>query len=323
MTYTPPTIITGRLQSRIDFHPSLYGVLRSRPDALIVDIALLPSVAKPAEGPRRRRIVIIASTPAELTSGLRVIEPLLCPASLAATNHAEGSNNRSYDLMVAGRVTQRIERAAIRLVALTFAHCGVVLAVNAVAGSMQNAAECWSGVGGRTPDTNLGRAWQMFERIVALWAADVDEARVRDVWGESQWALDQDNIIVPNWDSEPKIRAVVDAAELSFDAVVALTDISQQPDVEDAACEDDIDVGVDATNAADASAVTVSSTLLQWHGCHNAWLGKMAHKLNTRDANEQVDAPRHDATQGGTRDATAFSANEDFFQRLLSSSTRL
>lgn len=195
------TVVTGSLASRARLDRTLDGVVQWRTNVLIVDAALFAHVRRSVG----QRYILIGSTGTEIGQLI---------------SYLNGLENGRDELIIAGRTSDRHERALIRMHALRAGSCGVLIAKDE-----DNDVDM-------RVDGKAESALQKLQKVLQIWSRDghgtvgsdgvdgidwSDGTLLNDVWvGESQWENHEDVIIPPGWDSETKIRAVVEASGASF-----------------------------------------------------------------------------------------------------------
>lgn len=161
---------------------------------------------------------------------------------------------------------------------------------------------------------NDGRAKGVFHNILKQWReGEPDTMTEQNVWGDANLTSATDVIIPPGWDSEGKIRAVVDAAGEDFDAVVNASSwgsVVPRPDIEllDAKVEEEQRVCAAETKAA------FEIELEKWmQGLHS--IAKSDNKeaaLRDKNNNTTKASSQQPQQQASTQ--------SDFFQKLLAGS---
>lgn len=176
----PQTIIVGTNESRTAFSETLEGVLHTIPNAIICDLHILNSIQRQPDW----RYIAVVSSAAELYTITKAVQTV---APIHSTN-----------FVVLGVNCDLKQGVALRTAALNELDTPGLILVQ----------------------EENGRAQQVFKDILHTWRESTDDNSVLPVWGEASLARAKDMIIPPKWDSEGKIRAVVDAAGEDYDALV-------------------------------------------------------------------------------------------------------
>lgn len=298
MAHPSLIVITGTADSRNKLDSSFDKVVQARPCMLIVDAALFARVA----GTASQRYVLVGSTGLEIASVLAHLD--------------EEKRWTRHDLVIAGCTSDRLQCALIRLLALQFGRGCAVLVARApeAAGA------------GRVYDEDRGHAESAVRKLDAVlhaWSGEdggdggggggqAGGAEGGDVWtGDVQWGHDDDIVIAPGWDSDAKVRAVVEAGGLLFDRVTQeAAQIMQTARNAGTTRERPGEGKADGDGGGGRDGVRVKSWLSQ----HAQWKKKMELQRST-----QVDEK---GSKARARSQQAIPVQGNYFQRLLAQNKR-
>lgn len=284
LTRPSQTFIIGTEKARSIFSASYSGLLRRADSALTCDI---PTFRLLHKLPNWRWVAVVESA-AELR---------------AITTHIESPNPST--LIVAIVSADDHEQCALRAAALNeLGGVGVVVATGA--------------------DDKAGRAVQVVQRVLQTWShaattnAHTDEAVVRRVWGEPSLTAAGDFIIPPLWDSEGKIRAVVDAAGLDYEEIIRESSWNKPPQE-----SEEVDIPILRPEEEEERRKMAKEMQEKDFEEHDAWLKSLEDKLSDNVQGRRGAAAKAEAITPGpsveaVRGAAATASNSDFFQKLLS-----
>lgn len=184
----PQTIIVGTHHARKAFDPELAALIQTKYNTIVVDIHVLSSIRRATDW----RYVAIVSSAAELYTIVREIR-----------------HNGKIDpvrFLIIGITHSLAEGVSIRLSALKELDAvGVILV-----------------------EEESGRGRQIFQEVISLWGTNSEKDLSLSVWGDPSLSSKKDVIIPPQWDSEGKIRAVVDAAGGDYDTILEASTWGQE-----------------------------------------------------------------------------------------------
>ncbi|CAN8062554.1 unnamed protein product [Agarophyton chilense] len=176
----PQTIIVGTNEARKAFSKELEGLLLSREHAVVSDLHILSSFYQRPDW----RYIAIVSTASELYT---IVKQVRTVSKIHATN-----------FVVIGVQCDLARGVSLRAAVLKeLDAAGVILM-----------------------EENDGRGQKVFEEVLRIWRESKVDETMLSAWGEASLASAKDVIIPPRWDSEGKIRAVVDAAGESYETLV-------------------------------------------------------------------------------------------------------
>lgn len=283
--YSTTTIIVGSEQCRRSFNPSLTSLITARTYCIIVDALLLPTIEPVITD--NCHFAIVISNSRQLNHALTLIR-----------QQVERDTERK--ILIAGCVSCKSERAAIRLIALKFAHCGIALSCDE---EVSNDGRIESSNDSGKDNLNVrGRALTLFDCMLEEWSED------HEVWGNATWIAGNDLIIPPEWDSESKIRAVVEANELSFENDIQPLSTTTHMEVND----DDEKRRID-------SVVNVG----QWFASHVSWMESMNQMVVDEKEKEKMEKRRkEESIKKRSHPPPNPKVSADYFRRLLSSANK-
>lgn len=279
------TFIVGTENARSTFSAAYSGLLKRADSALTCDI---PTFRLLHKLPNWRWVAVVESA-AELR---------------AISTHIESP--KPSTLVVAIVSADDRERCALRAAALNeLGGVGVVVA---------------TGTGEKA-----GRALQVVQRVLQAWShaaaenANMDEAAIHRVWGEPSLTSAGDFVIPPSWDSEGKIRAVVDAAGLDYEEIIRESSWNEPP-------QEFEDIAIPVLRAEEEEERRKMGKEMQRKDFeeHDTWLSSLEDKLSANgqgrpvaETEEMGPGPSVEVVKGAAAKAETPS-NSDFFQKLLS-----
>ncbi|KAI0565891.1 hypothetical protein FGB62_13g135 [Gracilaria domingensis] len=175
----PQTIIVGTNDARKIFCDDMDGVLLTRENALVCDLHILNSLRRQPDW----RYVAIVSSASELYTIAEKVRTV--------------SKIHSVNFVVIGVQCDLAQGVSLRTAALKELDAvGVILVVE-----------------------SDGRGQKVFQDVLRVWREHKEDESMLSAWGEPSLVSTKDVIIPPRWDSEGKIRAVVDAAGENYEAI--------------------------------------------------------------------------------------------------------
>lgn len=150
------------------------------------------------------------------------------------------------------------------------------------------------------------RSLQLVHNILEAWVGKetVDEDAVKRAFGEAK--LGTDVVVPPGWDTEGKIRAVVDSLGLDYDHLGHLG--TQEMEWEDGLPSRD-DVGLDDR---------AKETKLNFLQEHQDWLNRIAERIETENRSMSGTPVREVGSISDSQSQEKQPVQSDFFQKLLS-----